>query len=118
MEMDLRIRVKKSNGIPVIELGGEVDAYTCARFREAMIEVIEGGHSKLVVSMRNVEYIDSSGLGTLVGGLKRASERIAIASTSPQIRKVFEITGLERVFPIYDTEADAIREMELEVAPK
>jgi len=114
MEMDLRITVKKSEAVPLIVLSGEVDAYTCSRFREAMIDVIEDGHPSLVVNMADVEYIDSSGLGTLVGGLKRASERggkIAIVCNSLQIRKVFEITGLERVFPIFKNEADAIREL-------
>jgi anti-sigma B factor antagonist len=114
MEMDLRINVKDSGGLPVIELGGELDAYTCSRLRDTMIEVIDGGKSTVIVSMLKVEYIDSSGLGTLVGGLKRASEHngeIGIVCTNPQIRKVFEITGLFRVFPLYDTEEDATRDM-------
>ena len=114
MEMDLRISIRKNQGIPVIELGGELDAYTCSRLRDAMIEVIEEGNPTLVVSMAKVEYIDSSGLGTLVGGLKRASERngkIGVVCTNPQIRKVFEITGLVRVFPLYDTEDEAVEDI-------
>jgi len=114
MEMDLRIKVKKSDVVPVIELSGELDAYTCTRFREAMIEVIEDGNSSLIVSMEHVDYIDSSGLGTLVGGLKRASERsgkIGIICRNPQIKKVFEITGLDRVFPLFDSEEEAIKGM-------
>ncbi len=63
--------------------------------------------------MMKVEYIDSSGLGALVGGLKRSTEhggRIVIVCDNPQIRKVFEITGLEKVFPLYDVEADRSQE--------
>lgn len=119
MEMDLRINVRDSAGLPVIELGGELDAYTCSRLRDTMIEVISAGRSVVVVSMLKVEYIDSSGLGTLVGGLKRASEhngKIAIVCTNPQIRKVFEITGLFRVFPLYDTEEEAIRDIQSSAA--
>ena len=114
MEMDLQIKIKNTHRVPIIELSGEVDAYTCSRFREAMIETIDDGNASIIVSMKSVEYIDSSGLGTLVGGLKRASEqggRIAIICTNPQIRKVFEITGLERVFPIYEAEEDAVKEI-------
>lgn len=110
MEMDLRIITRTANGIPIIELSGEVDAYTCSMLRDAMVEVIEQGNPMVVVSMADVEYIDSSGLGTLVGGLKRASEhsgRIAVVARSIQIRKVFEITGLEKVFPLFETEIDA-----------
>jgi len=111
MEMDLVISVRRDAAVPIIDLAGEVDAYTSARFREAMIDLIEAGAANLVVSMMKVEYIDSSGLGALVGGLKRSTEhggKIVIVCDNPQIRKVFEITGLEKVFPLYDVEDDAV----------
>ena len=110
MEMDLKITVRNERRIPVIVLTGELDAYTSARFRETMIGLIENGAASLIISMNEVEYIDSSGLGALVGGLKRASERggkIAIVCNNPQVKKVFEITGLERVFPLYGAEDEA-----------
>lgn len=111
MEMDLQINVRKNGSTRIIELNGEVDAYTSARFREIMLELIDDGGIDLIINMCKVEYIDSSGLGALVGGLKRVSERngkIVIVSDGPQIRKVFEITGLEKVFPIYDAEHAAV----------
>ena len=111
MEMDLLISVRNDGSVPIIDLSGEVDAYTSARFREAMVDLIETGAANLIVSMMKVEYIDSSGLGALVGGLKRSTEKggkILIVCDNPQIRKVFEITGLEKVFPLYDVEADAL----------
>lgn len=114
MEMDLKINVRSDRNVPVVDLTGEVDAYTSARFREAMIELIENGATNLVISMEKVEYIDSSGLGALVGGLKRISERegkIVIVCNNPQIRKVFEITGLERVFRLYTAEEDAMLDL-------
>ncbi len=112
MEMDLIISVRSEGAVPIIDLSGEVDAYTSARFREAMVDLIEGGAASIVISMMKVEYIDSSGLGALVGGLKRSTERggkIVIVCDNPQIRKVFEITGLEKVFPIFDIEAEAVQ---------
>ncbi len=111
MEMDLQINVRKHEEIPVIELSGEVDAYTSARFREIMLDIIDSDGANLVINMTDVEYIDSSGLGALVGGLKRVSERdgkIVIVCDKPQVKKVFEITGLEKVFPIYDSVEDAV----------
>lgn len=118
MEMDLQIHVRKNGTVPVIDLNGEVDAYTSARFREVMLDLIEDGGAKMVISMERVEYIDSSGLGALVGGLKRASEnngRIVIVCNSPQVRKVFQITGLEKVFPLYEVEIDAVNAISAEV---
>lgn len=112
MEMDLQIKVRTCDGIPVIELAGEVDAYTSARFREVMLDAIETHGARIVISMREVDYIDSSGLGALVGGLKRVSERdgkIVIVCDQSQVRKVFEITGLEKVFPIFESEDAAFQ---------
>lgn len=106
-----------AEGIPIINLVGELDAYTCSRFRDTMIDVIEQGNPNVVVRMTEVEYIDSSGLGTLVGGLKRASEksgRIAVVCNTNQIRKVFEITGLEKVFPIFNDELEAAKSLALQ----
>ncbi len=114
MEMDLLINVRRDAAVPIIDLSGEVDAYTSARFREAMIDVIEAGTASLIVNMMKVEYIDSSGLGALVGGLKRSSEhggKILIVCDNIQIKKVFEITGLEKVFHIHDVESDAVEEL-------
>lgn len=111
MEMDLQISVRKNGIISLIDLTGEVDAYTSARFREVMVELIDDGSSRLIISMASVEYIDSCGLGALVGGLKRISEnngKIVIVCDRPQVRKVFEITGLEKVFPLFKTEAEAV----------
>lgn len=112
MEMDLVINVRRDTAVPIIDLAGELDAYTSARFRETMIELIEAGAASLIISMMKVEYIDSSGLGALVGGLKRSSEhggKIVIVCDNPQIRKVFEITGLEKVFPLFEAEDDAVK---------
>jgi len=111
MEMDLRIVVRDGGGVPIIDLGGELDAYTCPRLRDVMVEVIDERSATVIISMLKLEYIDSSGLGTLVAGLKRASERngrIGLICTNPQVRKVFEITGLVQVFPLYETEEEAV----------
>jgi anti-sigma B factor antagonist len=111
MEMDLQIKVRGKSTIPIIDLTGEVDAYTSARFRDTMLELVEKGAAHLVINMESVEYIDSSGLGALVGGLKRVSERegkIVIVCSNPQIKKVFEITGLEKVFSVFTEEEEAL----------
>jgi len=111
MEMDLRINVRRNGDVSIIDLTGEVDAYTSARFREVMLDIIDDGSVKLLISMAKVDYIDSSGLGALVGGLKRTAERngkIILVCETPQVRKVFEITGLDKVFPIFSTEQEAL----------
>ncbi|MDH7600683.1 MAG: STAS domain-containing protein [Armatimonadota bacterium] len=114
MEMDLGVDVTMDGNLGIIRLTGELDAYTSSRFKEVMINTLEKGCTNLVVSLADVEYIDSSGLGALVGGLKRVSERsgkLVLVGARPQVRKVFEITGLEKVFPIYRNESEAVESL-------
>ena len=95
----------------VIELGGEVDLYTAPEFKERMVELIEGGKKYIVVDLSNATFIDSTTLGVLVGGVKRlrpAGGALALVCTDQNITKIFEITGLDRVFPIHDTREAAL----------
>ena len=109
--MELRTQVREVDGIPIIGLSGEMDVHTSQRLRDAVIELLGKGASHIVINLDNVEYIDSTGLGTLVGVLKRMNEqkaRLCLVSVNPLINKVFDITGLERIFSITTTEADAL----------
>ncbi len=95
----------------VIELGGEVDLYTAPEFKERLVQVIEDGKKQLVVDLSKATFIDSTTLGVLVGGVKRlrpTGGSLTLVCTDPNISKIFEITGLDRVFPIYDTRDEAL----------
>jgi len=95
----------------VIELGGEVDLYTAPEFKERMVKVIEDGKTRLVVDLSGATFIDSTTLGVLVGGVKRlrpSGGSLALVCNNPNIQKIFEITGLDRVFTIHETRADAL----------
>jgi anti-sigma B factor antagonist len=103
----LVIGLRNVEGTPVLDLNGEVDSYNSPKLRERMVNLIDDGQSNLVINLSGVDYIDSTGLGTLVGGLKRASEKggaIQIICPNEQIYKVFSITGLVKVFKIFDNE--------------
>ena len=110
MMADLQIETRMVQEIPVLDLKGEVDSYNSPKLREKMVSLIDAGSANLVINLAGVDYIDSTGLGTLVGGLKRASEKggaIRIICPNEQIHKVFNITGLVKVFPIFQTEQEA-----------
>jgi anti-sigma B factor antagonist len=95
----------------VIELGGEVDLYTAPEFKERMVQVIEDGKKQVVVDLSDATFIDSTTLGVLVGGVKRlrpAGGSLALVCKDENICKIFEITGLDRVFPIYETRDEAL----------
>lgn len=94
------------NGVPVITLDGEVDVYTAPQLKQQMISLLEAGATQMIVDLTNVEYFDSTALGVLIGGLKRMRERdgnVSLICPSPRIRRVFEITGLDKIFDIYDS---------------
>jgi anti-sigma B factor antagonist len=95
----------------VIQLGGEVDLYTAPEFKERLVELIENGKTKIVVDLSEATFIDSTTLGVLVGGVKRlrpAGGSLALVCSDQNITKIFEITGLDRVFPIHETRDQAL----------
>ncbi len=95
----------------VIELGGEVDLYTAPEFKERLVQVIESGKKRVVVDLSKATFIDSTTLGVLVGGVKRLRPNggsLALVCTDPNIIKIFEITGLDRVFPIHGSRDEAL----------
>jgi anti-sigma B factor antagonist len=98
-------------GSAVIALAGEVDLYTAPELKAELIRLVEAGASNIVVDLTDTTFIDSTTLGVLVSGLKRlrpAGGRLALVVTDRNIRKIFEITGLDRVFPILEDREAAL----------
>jgi len=95
----------------VISLAGEVDLYTAPEFKQQLLEVINQGAKEVIVDFSNTTFIDSTTLGVLVGGVKRlrAQEgRLSLVCSDRNITKIFEITGLDRVFTIYGSRDEAV----------
>ena len=95
----------------VISLAGEVDLYTAPEFKQQLLEVIGQGAKQVVVDFSNTTFIDSTTLGVLVGGVKRLRTndgQLSLVCSDRNITKIFEITGLDRVFTIYPTRDEAI----------
>lgn len=110
--MNLTINVNRTDSVTVVDLAGELDAFTSLDLRETVARLIEEGARDFVINLERVEFIDSVGLGTLVGCLKRSAEHggsISLVCTNPQILKVFDITGLSKIFAIYRTVDEAIQ---------
>jgi anti-sigma B factor antagonist len=96
----------------VIALEGEVDIYSAPQFKEALLAGIEDGATTIVVDLSRVTFIDSTALGVLVSGAKRVRPkdgRLDIVCTDENITRIFEITGLDRIFGIYRTRDEALR---------
>ena len=107
--MDLGLDVSERGKYAVLSVHGEVDVYTAPKFRERLIELVTEGKHQIIVDLEGVDFLDSTGLGVLVGALKRVRTQdgeLALVCTQPRILKVFEITGLTKVFPMHRSLAD------------
>ena len=105
--MELGLEVDESRSpYTILAVKGEVDVYTAPRLREKLVELVSAGNLKIIVNLEGVDFLDSTGLGVLVGGLKRLRSnegQLGLVCTQARILKVFEITGLTKVFDIYDS---------------
>jgi anti-sigma B factor antagonist len=109
--MDLDLIVRKEGDYAILEVGGEIDVYTAPKLREKLIELVSDGSYHLIVDLENVDFLDSTGLGVLVGGLKRVRNHdgsLQLVCTQEKILKIFRITGLTKVFPIHSSIEEAM----------
>jgi anti-sigma B factor antagonist len=109
--MDLRLDRTDRDGVPVLAVYGEVDLSSAPRLRQELVELASGEQRRAVVDLEGVEFLDSTGLGVLVSGLKRFRTRdgdLLLVCTQSRVLKVFEITGLTKVFSIHDTLGEAV----------
>ena len=95
----------------VLQVTGEVDVYTAPMLREQIRELAAKGAVHLIADLDRVDFLDSTGLGALVGGLKRLREAggsLALVISNPRILRIFQITGLTKALAVQTSVADAI----------
>lgn len=111
--MDIKIETKALEELAqVVEVQGEIDVYTSPKVKEIISELIEKGNFNLIINLEGVRYIDSTGLGVLIGALKKVREKdgcINLVCNNPQIKKIFNITGLVKIFGIFKSEDEALK---------
>jgi anti-sigma B factor antagonist len=108
----LRFRYGLDDGVAVVRVTGEVDVATCGLLRDRLLRVVTDEDFRgLVVNLAGVRFLDSTGLGVLVGVWRRvaaATAGLALAAPAPQVQRVLHTAGLTKVLPVYDAEADAV----------
>ena len=96
----------------VVELKEErLDAHNSNEFKSQMLSLFEGGKNNMVINLKGVRFIDSSGLGALVSGFKNATARngsLKLCGLQPQVKSMFELTRLHRVFEIFPDTGAAV----------
>jgi anti-sigma B factor antagonist len=93
-----------ANGCAVLA-HGQIDLYSAPTFKTALVEAIDAGATELIVDLTGVDFMDSTGLGVLIGVNKRLGQvggAMAIVAPDETIRRTFEISGLDSAFDIYE----------------
>jgi anti-sigma B factor antagonist len=95
----------------VLRVVGEVDLYSVPQLRERVIQLLADGTRHIVADLREVDFLDSTGLGALVGSLKRLREQggsLNLVTSAGRIPQLFHLTGLDRVFALHQSIPEAI----------
>lgn len=106
MGESLLLETREAGDWTVVDVKGEVDLYTAPRLKTLLTDITAGGRSNVAVDFAGVEFMDSTGLGVLISGLKRCREAggtLALVAPTEPVRKVLTITGLDQVFDIRDS---------------
>ena len=109
--MDLTLATNEVDGATIIAVGGEIDVYTAPKLRDKITELVASGVYDIIIDMEAVEFLDSTGLGVLVGGLKKVRAHdgsLELVCTQDRLLKIFRITGLAKVFVIHDSADGAL----------
>ena len=104
--------VSRAKGAIIVELAGEIDLNQSPSFHQAMVDLCMEQPERLVVHLSQVEYIDSSGVGSLVEiyrRLKREGRKMILVAPSERVGSVLEITRLDQFFTIVSTEQEALQ---------
>lgn len=99
------------NGVRIIAINGELDIATSPEVRELLAEAAKDSERPLVVDLTDCEFIDSTGLATLLHGTKPAQNgesHVALVSRGGEVRKLLELTAIDRTIPVFDTLDDAV----------
>ena len=105
--MDFQVvTVELGDGLAVASVVGEADLYTAPELKSALSGLVENGARSVLVDLSRTTFLDSTTLGVLMGAVRKLRSRggqIAIACSDPNIRKIFEITLLDRIFAMFDS---------------
>jgi anti-sigma B factor antagonist len=105
----LEINVEDAGAYTICRPVGELDAYTVGEFREALVALASA--PRLLIDLSDVPFMDSAGLGALIGGIRRAREaegEVTVACSRPTLTRLLHTTGFDRIVPVTETVEQAV----------
>lgn len=109
----LEIAVEQNGEYTICRPSGELDAFTVGQFRESLTEL--GSGQPLLIDLSGVPFLDSAGLGALIGGVRRAREAggdVAVYGARPAVARLLHTTGFDRVASVSETEQEAAKALQ------
>lgn len=103
MSLNIDIEFNEKENIWIVKPDGEIDIYTSSKLKDTLIQALNDRKTDVLIDCEKVQYVDSTGLGALISILKKVRENdnnIYIENIKPNIRKLFDITELDKVFVI------------------
>ncbi|PRX26711.1 SpoIIAA-like anti-anti-sigma regulatory factor [Orenia metallireducens] len=107
----MKLSFKKYNNKLVVRPYGEFDLHTVDIFKEKLEQRLTEDINGIILNLDGIKFIDSSGLGAIIGTYKRISNKggvLAIAEVTPQVERIFEISGILKIIKLYPSEAEAL----------
>ena len=104
----LDIQLENGDGYVICRPVGELDAFTVSQFRQSLAEL--ASNPRILIDMSGVPFVDSAGLGALIGGIRRARELggdVAVACNRPTLTRLLHTTGFDRIVTVAETVEDA-----------
>jgi anti-sigma B factor antagonist len=100
--LDFAVSVIPAEDVTVVEVQGDLDCYTAPKLRAVLVELADGPRT-VILDVGRSQFIDSTGLGVLVGGLKRFRQQggdLVVRSPSAMTTRLFEVTGVSKLFEV------------------
>lgn len=101
--MNLSVRINEDSNLKVLEVSGEIDAYTAPELKESLMPLVKESGKQIEVDLEDVQYMDSTGLGVFVSALKASKEsgsHFTLKNVQERVCRIFEITGLSEIIDI------------------
>ncbi|GAB6139160.1 STAS domain-containing protein [Halanaerobaculum tunisiense] len=108
----MEITVKELEDSLVVELAGEFDLHTADDFSEEIETRIKQGYNKIILDLAKVEFIDSSGIGAIISKYKDLTNQggvLTAVNLTPQVERIFEVSGIFRIVDVYSTRQEAVQ---------
>jgi anti-sigma B factor antagonist len=107
----MEIKVRHTEDVTILELAGSLDISNAHQMRHVVFEAVSAPSAQVIVNLRDLYFVDSSGLAVLVQGLKRAREHqgnLCLCSLQSPVRMILELTRFDKVFEVFANEDDAV----------